>query len=124
MDLIAESNNAIEFLTDENSIISGKVRLVSIYLQENRLFLDIQISLMYSKQFDTMLIRLEDVIEYSFYYNSNSNFYYIEEFKLFKADQYTYLSLDPFDSSSKEIDEKDNDFAIAKEIKIYADMSR
>jgi hypothetical protein len=119
MNLLAEGQKAIDFLTDNESLISGKLEKISIYIEENRLFIDLEIILLYSKKYKNVKLRFQDVQEYSLYYNIRSNFYYIEDYKLFLTSEQVYISLDPADASSIEIDNNDNDFVIAKGLKIY-----
>lgn len=119
MNLIANGKEAIDLLADNESLISGELKGFSVYKQNNRLLLNLDITLLYSKKFKDITLQFVDVLEYSFYYNSKNNFYYIEDYKLFQTDEQFYISLDPVDGSSTEIDRNDNDFVIAKEIRVY-----
>ncbi|MEO6284514.1 MAG: hypothetical protein ABIN80_07830 [Dyadobacter sp.] len=119
MNLITEGGGAIEFFSDSESLISGELKRFSVYRQNERLLLDLDITLLYSKKFKDVTLRFIDVLEYSFYYKNHNSFYYIEDYKFFVTAEQAYISLDPVDGSGNEIDPNDNDFVIAKELKVY-----
>jgi hypothetical protein len=120
MDIIAEGSQVIEIVSGEESIISGLLTKISIYNQDNHLNIDLSIDLMYSKKFKKILIQILDVVEYSFFYNRNTNFYYIEDYKFFKNENLIYISLDPAEGSKTKVDAHDNDYASGKNMRLFA----
>ncbi len=123
MKLIAEGHHVLEFLSNKESLISGELKRVSIYHQDNQLNIDLNIKLLYSKKYEEILIQLVDVFEYSLNYNSSNTFYFIEEYKFFIDDVCTYISLDPINGSNN-IDIDDNDFIKAKSVILYSNEDK
>jgi hypothetical protein len=121
MDLVAEDIRAIDFLSNRESLISGRLKNISIYYENNQLNIDLIVKIMYSKKSDEILIRFLGVIEYAFFYTSQNNFYFIEEYKLFNENNFFYLSLDPFDDV-KQKNPNDNDYIIATNIQLFTGL--
>jgi hypothetical protein len=119
MRLIAEGKEAVELIKNSESLISGKLKKISIYTTQGRLFVELDVELPYSNLISAALIQLRDVVEYSFYYHVRTSFYNIEDY-IFSVDgEYIYLSLDPVNGSRGEPDENDNDFVLARDMAIY-----
>jgi aspartate-semialdehyde dehydrogenase len=119
MELIAEGIHVMESLSNEESLISGELKRISVYHQNNQLNIDLNIKLLYSKKYDEIILKLVNVSEYSLNYNSSNNFYFIEEYKFFNNDGDIYLSLDPVNGSDY-VDTNDNDFIKAKSVCLYS----
>jgi hypothetical protein len=120
MKLIATGSKVIEFLINDESIISGKLSKISIYYKDNRLIIELNINLLYSKQYSEVIIQLLDVMEYSLFYSSKSNFYFIENYKFFYEDGAVYISLDPSETDTSSMDIDDNDYVKAKDVTLFA----
>ncbi|WP_342084780.1 hypothetical protein [Dyadobacter sp. OTU695] len=119
MNIVAEGKDAIDFFSDDESLVSGELNRISVYRENDRLLLDLEITLLYSKKFKNVVLRFTDVIEYSFYYKNHHAFYYIENYKFFADAEQIYISLDPADGPEHGIDFDDNDFVIAKNLEVY-----
>ena len=78
MNLLAENHQVITFLSNNESLISGKLRSVLIYYDGKELCIDLRIELMYSDKHKNILLRFNGVLEYALYYTSDSSFYNIE----------------------------------------------
>jgi len=58
-------------------------------------------------------LKFNRVKEFLLFWNSDNIFYNVESYKLFKINNYVYLSLDPFDESNS-ISEKDQDYILCE----------
>jgi len=116
MNIIATDTNVIEILSNNESLISGKLVGISIYTKEHRLQIDLNIELMYSKKMKNIKLQFIGVSEYSFSYSSDNYFYNIETYKFFKEENIFYISLDPSHTHNDESNIADNDYMKAENI--------
>lgn len=109
-----------EIFRNENSLLSTSLEEIIISKNEND---EVQIFLMFSNfpkksNFSHIKLLFENIVEYSFYYNNDYNFYNVERYKLLKIENNIYLSLDPDDS----VDGKaasDMDYILAKKLTLF-----
>lgn len=74
----------IKNLSGSYSLISSVVQKINIYCNnQDEVEIEITIKLTNSSERKILLLRFVDIIEYSFYYNNNYNFYNIEKIKFF-----------------------------------------
>ena len=118
MNKIAEGTQVLDFLSDEESLISGAVTSFFIHVNEGMLVVELSINLLYSKTFKSIVLQFSEVIEYAFNFNTNHSFYYIEDYKFLQKDNLFYLTLDPFDRG-KEIHAQDNDVIKARQVCLF-----
>lgn len=116
MNILAKGEQVIDFLTNNESLISGELKRVEISNQENQLNIELSISLMYSKKVKEVIIRFVGVTEYSFFYSNINNFYFIEEYKFFKKEGLFYISLDPLNVSEDKKESGDNNYILANDV--------
>jgi hypothetical protein len=116
MELIGKDEQIIDTFSKQLTILSGQLEKVSIYQVNYTLIIDLEIKLLYSNK--DCKLRFIDIKEYYFYYNSDHYFYNIECFKLFRSEDFFYISLDPADESST-INENDQDFILSRSIEGY-----
>ncbi|HEY4322902.1 MAG TPA: hypothetical protein VGN20_02920 [Mucilaginibacter sp.] len=118
MKYIAKNEDLLSFLSEDKSIIDATITRFDIYNADNRLNIDVYITLLYSKSDKELKLRFKDVLQYCMFYTRDHNFYYIERYKLFKCDEGFYVSFDPFDENL-EIQSEDNDFILSSEVEGY-----
>jgi len=115
---IFENDSVIPFFGNEHSLISSEIKAINIHFFEEILTIDIDLKLQYSKNDKNFRLRFSDVIEYSFYHNSNYYFYNVVNVKFFKINDLYYLSLDPDESCISKSD-NDNDFILGKKLQAF-----
>lgn len=118
MEFIGKQENIVDKLQSELTLLSSRIERVNIYVNDHILCIDIDVELAYKKNGNKILLKFIDVLEYSFFYRSHRYFYNVEIFKLFKTDNYFYVSFDPLDESEN-ISEDDQDYIKAKNIEGY-----
>lgn len=118
MQLIETGDKLINALSYNLSLISSQLYKVCIYNEDNLLYIDVGVELMYKKENNRILLRFVDVKEYSFYYSSNRIFYNIETYKFFKSGDLYYASFDPVDESDV-ITDNDQDYIKSKSVNGY-----
>jgi hypothetical protein len=116
MELIGKDEQIIDTFSKQLTILSGQLEKVIIYQVNYTLIIDLEIKILYSNK--DCKLRFIDIKEYYFYYNSDHYFYNIESFKLFRSEDFFYISLDPADESSN-INENDQDFILSRSIEGY-----
>lgn len=117
MELISSNEKLIDVLSSQFTILSGSLEKVCIYQNDLVLCIDLYINLQYSDR-NNCVLKFIDVKEYAFYHNSDTIFYNIERFKLFKSEDLYYISLDPYDEGPN-INENDQDFILSGAIEGY-----
>ncbi len=114
MRAIGADESLLQYLTGNNSIISGVVhRIISDLSNRSSSCVEIYIELLYAKSDAQILIRFKDIQAFDFIYDSSCHPYYIERFKLFRTDVGFYCSLDPYDEMET-MDDRDRDKIVAK----------
>ncbi|MCS3530752.1 hypothetical protein [Chryseobacterium sp. JUb7] len=113
------TQTATETFINNNSLISTIIEEIKLSKDE---FGELQIQITISKfskksNFSKINLLFNDIVEFNFYYNSDYNFYNIEDYKLLYFNNQIYLSLDP-DQSIKDKSEHDSDFILAKSLKL------
>jgi hypothetical protein len=107
----------IQGLSKSYSLISSIVQKINIYSNiDDEAEIEITIKLTNSLEEKILLLRFIDVIEYSFYYNNEYNYYNIEIIKFFQIGETFYLSLDP-ENENEIISNADQDFILCKSVK-------
>jgi len=110
--LVDKDLGLYERLMKDIHIISSSVKRFNIFISDDEgLTIEIDFELLYDLG-SVLRVRFKRVKEYSFYWNSTHNFYYVERFKLIRKTDLFYLSLDPEDESSLDISENDQDFIL------------
>ncbi len=106
-------------IEEDLSIYDSQMKKINMYKNDNHIiFIEVFIELTYPKHTFLKLI-FEDVIEYSFYWSEEYDFYIIESYKLLRSEDLTYYcSLDPADTSSF-ISENDSAIIRSKNLKAY-----
>jgi hypothetical protein len=109
MKFIAKDDALFEQLTTSIHIISSSIQRFNIFNDgQNGLAVEVDFRLLYTpKHF--LRLRFLAVKEYSFYWNSEYNFYNVETYKLVKKGELFYISFDPEDEASPKISENDQD---------------
>jgi hypothetical protein len=93
-------------------IISSTIRRFNIFTtDDSKLVVELEFQLRYAPG-AILKLRFLEIKEYSFYWNSKYNFYYIETYKLLKKNDLFYLSFDPEDETTLDISENDQDFIL------------
>ena len=118
MQLIETGDKLINALSYNLSLISSQLYKVCIYNEDNLLYIDVGVELMYKNENNRILLRFVDVKEYSFYYSSHRIFYNIEAYKFFKSGDLYYASFDPVDESEV-IADNDQDYIKSKSVNGY-----
>lgn len=118
MKLMAKNDDVISFLSNNESLISGKIHDISIQSRNNILCVGLNINLMYSIEHRFLFLEFEVVKEYGFYYSFDSSFYNIERYNSFKSENLFYISFDPVNEELCR-DENDNDFILAESVSLY-----
>ena len=104
-------------------ILSSRIYKISIYENvRGKLFIDVYIELQYSKNGFVKIV-FEDVKKYTFNWEENYYFYYIERAKLFRLNSLYYISFDP-DGEEDIISEKDSDFILCSNIDVFVGKSK
>jgi hypothetical protein len=101
-------------------IHDASVTRFDIAYEDYRLCIDVYFTSIQAKRWAKTQIKLcfLDVLEYSFYWNADYQFYYVERYKLFKTEKGFYISLDPADENDTPSDD-DGDVIISKSIEGY-----
>jgi hypothetical protein len=118
MKLIGKNVELIQFLEGDFSLISSKISRLDIYKENEDVSIEVEIELLYSKKEKKLKLKFIDIIEYSFYYNSQYIFYNIEDYKFFIENDIVYVSFDPFDQEVH-ISLEDQDFIKSKSVEGY-----
>lgn len=112
MKLIGENDTLLEFLSGEYSLISSSLYKVDLFKEENELIIECHFKIIYSKPENLIKIRFSGIKEFSFYHNSDYDFYNVESLKFLKSNDSIYLSLDPYEMDI-DISKNDQDFILA-----------
>jgi hypothetical protein len=115
---LSKDEEALSFFSGDRSLVSAMVQNITISNENETLIVDITVHLLYSKLDKDFVIRLVDVVEYSFYHSKDHYFYNIANLKFFKEDVFFYISLDP-DETCEGRANNDNDFVLSKSIELY-----
>jgi hypothetical protein len=82
MKLIDKDHILFERLTSDIYIISSSIRGFNIFTtNEDELIIEVDFKLLYNSG-SVLKLRFVGIKEYSFYWNSKHDFYYVETFKL------------------------------------------
>lgn len=120
MQEIGRNNELFDLLSDENSLLDAKVIGVALYESNNMVMADVKLISRSSSDFQELRLVFVDVIEFDFYYSSESIFYNVERVKFFSPDgENAYLSLDPYDEEEK-VSPEDQDFILSQMVIGYA----
>jgi len=119
MKLVAENDLVLSYLSGSLSLLSGQLMEMRVYLKQQLLTIDLDVSLIYAKGNPLHKLRFTDVVEYSYYYNSDYIFYNIAIFKFLNIGGLFYLSLDP-ENESNNRSENDQDFILSKSVSVYS----
>lgn len=114
MKYLNRNNELIELLYDKLSLTSSKVDRINILKEDAVLNIEIDFELFTLKD-NFIRLKFIDILEYSFYYNSDYIFYNVETVKLINTERGIYLSLDPYDEDGS-ISSNDQDYILCKEI--------
>lgn len=118
MVLIGKQEDVVNKLQGEFTLLSSSIERINIYRCDHILCIDIEIELAYKKKENNILLRFNDVLEYSFFYRSHRYFYNVEIFKLLKTENFFYVSFDPVDEV-EEVSDDDQDYIKATTIECY-----
>ena len=119
MKLVAENDLVLSYLSGSLSLLSGQLMEMRVYLKQQLLTIDLDVRLIYAEGNSLHKLRFTDVVEYSFYHNSDYIFYNIAIFKFLKIGGLFYLSLDP-ENESNNRSENDQDFILSKSVSVYS----
>jgi hypothetical protein len=112
MKLIGKDHILLERLTSDIYILSSSIKSFNIFTtDEDELIIEVVFELLYNPG-SFLKLRFMGIKEYSFYWNSTYNFYYVETYKLIKKQDLFYISFDPEDETSLDISEADQDFIL------------
>ena len=118
MILIGRQEDVVNKLQGEFTLLSSSLEQIIIYKRDHFVCIDIEIELAYKRGAKSILLRFFDVLEYSFFYESNLHFYNVEIFKLLKTENFYYVSFDPVDEI-EELSDDDQDYIKATTIECY-----
>jgi hypothetical protein len=119
MNLIAIDDKILELLGYENSLLDSVVEKIEISNENDTLQIKVYFKLIRdAAKYKNICLEFYDVLEYSFYHNSDYVFCNVARLKFFKHSSIYYISIDPFDEAD-EISIEDQDFIKAKSIKCY-----
>lgn len=119
MEFLGKNEGLLKRLIDKLTLLDGRIQSITFYNDKNGLLvITILLEILYYKEKSQIKLVLNDIIEYSFYYQSQYSFYNIEWYKLRKVDDYFYLSLDPSDTTD-ERSYDDQDFIACGNIEGY-----
>lgn len=119
MEYLGANDELYIFLTTEEYLPNGKVKRVNIHYLELNIEIELDIELIDSKRYKVVRLIFKDVLEHCFFNDSRQPDLYIEHMKFLKLDSKWYISLDPFDESLREKDERDNYFILSESIAGY-----
>ena len=94
MEYVNEGEEALLTLVDVRSLLSASIKEFRMYTVNGELVVEVHFEFKGSSRNSLRLV-FEDVLEVSFFYDSRYNFYEVENYKLFKNQDFYYLSLDP-----------------------------
>lgn len=117
MELIGRNDELLNIHPRLMPILDGELQRLNIYHQDYVLYVELDIKMRHKKG-EKCRIRFIGVSEYSFYYHNTSLGYNIERYKLLKAGDSFYISLDPYDEDLN-VDERDQDFILSSGIEGY-----
>jgi hypothetical protein len=117
MELVSNGDSVLNYLTDDNSLISSTLFRIDLYCNDSELRADLYFTLPYANQIKLM-IRLINISEVGFYFNTSHFFYQVTNCKLFRQNDFFYLSLDP-DESDPLMSVNDQDFFWCRDIEVY-----
>jgi hypothetical protein len=113
--IVTKANDSLlDYFSETLNILDSNIRDIKIYLDGTHLIIDIYLCLLYPKG-TNLKLNFQGVKEYSFYWNKNHIFYYVESFKLFKTNNLFYISFDP-DGEEDVISPNDQDFILCENI--------
>ena len=120
MEKIYRDEEVLELTEGTYFIHDASVTRFDIAYQEHRLCIDVYFTSIQSKKWAKTQIKLRfvDVLEYSFYWNVEHHFYYVERYKFFKTEKGFYISLDPVDETNN-AKEEDQDIISSKNLEAY-----
>ncbi|MBD1365330.1 hypothetical protein IDJ77_16050 [Mucilaginibacter sp. ZT4R22] len=120
MEKIYRNEEVLELTQGTYFIHDASVTRFDIAYQEHRLCIDVCFTSIQSKKWAETQIKLRfvNVLEYSFYWNAEHHFYYVERYKFFKTEKGFYISLDPVDENDSPSDD-DGDVIISKSVEGY-----
>lgn len=105
-------------LIDNLSLYDSNLQKNSIYVKDGIVEVEIILRLDYPLGTYVKLL-FKNVIDYSFYWNKDFDFYIIDSYKLLKAEDDTYYcSLDPFNREFC-ISEEDKDIIKSRNLEVY-----
>ena len=95
LNLLSKDEEALSFFSADRSLVSAMVERIAVSNENGVLIVDITVHLLYSKSNKNFVIRMVDVVEFSFYHNREHYFYNITNLKFFMEGTCFYISLDP-----------------------------
>ena len=105
-----------EVLSGADSIVDATIRGVEIGDEADMTVVRIKLEGRHSSQFGTIVLTFREIVEYGFYDSGVWGAHVVEHAKLLVAEDDVYISLDPFDASTKQPEDQDNFFVQAKAI--------
>ena len=112
---VTKTNDCLlDSFSETFNILDATISEIKIYMNKKHLIVELYMKLSYPHNMNLKLC-FSGVKEYSFYWNDNHIFYNIESYKLFKANNLFYMSLDP-DGEENEISQNDQDFILCENI--------
>src|SRR5438477_4237576 len=105
MELIGKNEILIETLQVNLSLTSSQILMIRIFNLADKLYIDMEIELLYAADKKRIALSFIDVQEYSFYHSPNHYFYNVEIYKFFETNGQFYVSFDPVDESETISDE-------------------
>lgn len=112
MNIIGKNEQLFNYMSLKNIyLISSVLKRIEIFEDEYILCIELHFKI---REY-IFKIKFINILEYSFYYREDHNFYNVENCKFFKKGEVFYISLDPYDEK-EEINSNDQDFILCKEI--------
>lgn len=102
-------------LSKEYFLLNSKIEGINIEMKNGKLYIFINFFNSHAS-ITRLRLSITDIKEYAFYYQSNTNFYIVETFKLLKYKDMYYFSFDPDEEVMDEPSNHDNDLIIAGKI--------
>lgn len=102
-------------LSNEYFLLNSKIESINIKVKYGKLYVIIRFFNSFTS-ISRLRLSITDIKEYAFCYQSNTNFYIVETFKLLKYNDMYYFSFDPNEEVMNEPSEHDNDLIIAGKI--------
>lgn len=118
MEFISKDRRLIETLKSGLLLLSAQIDNIKIYQEKSQLIIDVYLELVHAKRSNKIILRFNNVRQYSFYYHETTIFYFIEIIKFFETAGNFYISFDPV-NEKEEISDEDQDFILAESVEGY-----